>query len=137
MQLCKKNIYRLMVTNFSDNPRDLEKAEYQMNLHEKKLQKYVDREGMENSCHIHRDEFGEDISLISEIVYKQVDPSEPLFPRTNESSSEGRNASNDSLDYQERMDNMLLAAPKIQVLELEKAKSSTCDLNANQSLDQQ
>ena len=51
-----------------------------MNLHNKKYKEYCTKQGIENSCHIPREQFGDEISLMVEITTRQVEPDKPLFP---------------------------------------------------------
>ena len=68
MQLSKKKIYELMATDMTNTESDMEKAENQMNLYDKKYKDYCQKQGIENSCHIPREQFGDDISLMVEIT---------------------------------------------------------------------
>ena len=63
----------------SENDETKKEAQAEMQEYGIKYEKYCKKYGVEKSCHIPR-EHGEDISLMSEIVYKNVELSAPLFP---------------------------------------------------------
>ena len=73
-----------------------------MNIYDKKYTDYCTKQGIENSCHIPREQFGDEISLMVEITTRQVEPDKPLFPikKAEISDDEQREeTSDDDSDY--------------------------------------